>query len=87
MAHQTSTTSGPAARREADARDEAAKPEREHGMSRNREPRRNPVLPHEGEREKTQPYSREVEDYSGQGVTKPPRDQSDDARPPADPSS
>lgn len=51
--------------------------ERGHGMARNREPRQNAGLPHEGEREKSQPYSGEVEDYSGGSVTRTPEDQTD----------
>jgi hypothetical protein len=44
-----------------------------HGMSRNRAPR-GASLPHDGSREDKQPYAREVEDYSGAGVTNPPRE-------------
>ncbi len=36
-----------------------------HGMSRNREPKRNKGLPHDRAGSERQPYSREVEDYSG----------------------
>jgi hypothetical protein len=45
-----------------------------HGMSRNRTPKSDQGLPHEDKRDEKQPYSREVEEYSGQ-VTRTPRDQ------------
>jgi hypothetical protein len=32
-------------------------------------------LPHEGDREKGQPYARETEEYSGKGVVRPPKEQ------------
>jgi hypothetical protein len=44
-----------------------------HGMSRNRTPKRD-NLPHDGKRDDKQPYAREVEDYTGEGVTSPPQD-------------
>ena len=42
-----------------------------HGMSRNRTPKSDKGLPHDEKRDEKQPYSREVEDYSG-GVTQTP---------------
>ncbi len=55
-----------------------------HGMSRNRTPQ-GENLPHDSAREDKQPYAREVEDYSGEGVASPPREQTenDDDRNPA----
>ncbi len=48
-----------------------------HGISRNRVPKDNPSLPHEPERDDKQPYAREVEDYSGGGVTRSPQEQAE----------
>jgi hypothetical protein len=41
-------------------------PGKGHGMSRNRQPKRNERLPHDGERGDKQPYAHEVEDYAGE---------------------
>ena len=44
--------------------------------------------PHEPDREKRQPYSKEHEEYSGAGVVKPPKEQvgkRDDGKPPRKP--
>ena len=42
-------------------------------MSRNRTPKDTAGLPHEEGRDRNQPYAREVEEYSGGGVTPPPK--------------
>ena len=47
-----------------------------HGMARNRAPKTDRGLPHDNSgREGGQPYAREVEDYSGGGVTRQPDEQ------------
>ncbi len=45
-----------------------------HGMSRNRTPKNDAGLPHDDKRDQKQPYSREVEDYSGD-TTRAPREE------------
>lgn len=47
-----------------------------HGMSRNRVPKDNKGLPHEEKRDATQPYAREVDDYSG-GAARAPEEPED----------
>ncbi len=55
-----------------------------HGMSRNRTPKSDAGLPHGADRTERQPYAREVEDYSGEGVAHPPEEQTAPrAEPPA----
>jgi hypothetical protein len=46
-----------------------------HGMGRNRTPKTERGLPHDGDRGEKQPYASEVEDYSGGGVVHPPEEQ------------
>jgi hypothetical protein len=56
-----------------------------HGMSRNRTPKDDGGLPHDSDRGGKQPYSREVEEYSGEGVARPPRDETERRDEPARP--
>jgi hypothetical protein len=54
-----------------------------HGMSRNRTPKTEEGLPHDGDRREKQPYAREVEEYSGEGVAHPPPERPEGGNDPA----